>query len=251
MGVKAGDQVEVNVTFPTPYHSEKLAGKPAVFKVTVNAIQEKEVPALDDDFAKDVSEFDTLAQYKDSIRERLTRQAEDKANAAFENELIEEAVDNAQVDIPDCMIQQQLDEMMQEMEQRMRYQGLNMQDFLKYTGQSAEQMRKNYKGEAERRVRTRLVMEAIRKAEDIQATGEEIEAEVKDQADKMKKSVEEVKKMLGGMEKAYFGDSISMRKTIQLLKDTAVSQQDVEEQEQREEQPAQAPAGKEDAGQQE
>lgn len=251
VGVKAGDQVEVNVTFPTPYHSEKLAGKPAVFKVTVNAIQEKEVPALDDDFAKDVSEFDTLAQYKDSIRERLTRQAEDKADAAFENELIEEAVDNAQVDVPDCMIQQQLDEMMQEMEQRMRYQGLNMQDFLKYTGQSAEQMRKNYKGEAERRVRTRLVMEAIRKAEDIQATGEEIEAEVKDQADKMKKSVEEVKKMLGGMEKAYFGDSISMRKTIQLLKDTAVSQQDVEEQEQREEQPAQAPAGKEDAGQQE
>ena len=132
-------------------------------------------------------------------------------------------MDNAQVDIPECMIQQQLDDMMGEMEQRMRYQGLKMQDFLKYTGQTAEQMRKNYRSEAESRVRTGLVMGAIRKAEDIQATDEEIEAEVKDQADKMHKSVEEVKKMLGGMEKAYFADSIAMRKTIQLLKDNALS----------------------------
>ena len=240
VGAGVGDELDVNVTFPDPYHSEKLAGKPAVFKVKVNGIQEKELPALDDEFAKDVSEFDTLSAYKDDIRQKMTRQAEDKADAAFENELIEEAVDNAQVDIPDCMIEEQLDDMMREMEQRMQRQGLNMQDFLKYTGRTEEEMRAAYKSEAETRVRTQLVMNAIRKAEGIEATDEEVENEVNEQAQKMDKTADEVKQMLGGMEKAYFGDSIAMKKTIQLLKDTAVSDADAQEAAQ-EEAPEEAP----------
>lgn len=227
VGAHVGDEVEVNVTFPESYHAEELAGKPAVFEVTVNGIQEKELPELDDEFAKDVSEFDTLEEYKDSIRATLTERAERQAEEVFENELVEEAVENATVDIPDCMIQEEIDDLLRDMEMRMSYQGLKMEDFIKYTGQTMDQIRENYKEQAEHRVRSRLVLSAIRSAESIEATEEEIEAEVASQAEQMGKTVEELKSMLGGREKEYFGDSIAMKKTIQLLKDNAISQDDV------------------------
>ncbi|MEG0934984.1 MAG: trigger factor [Clostridia bacterium] len=224
IGATIGQTLDVNVTFPEAYHAENLAGKPAVFKVTVNGIEEKEVPELDDEFAKDVSECDSLAAYKAEIREKLEKEAQEKADAAFENEVIDTAVENAQVEIPDAMIEEQLDGMMRDMEMRMSYQGLKMADFLKYTGQTIEQMREGYKAQAQERVKAQLVLEAIRKAEGIEATDEEIEEALNEQAEQMKKTPEEVREMLGGREKAYFGDSITMKKTIQLLKDSVAAE---------------------------
>ena len=136
-------------------------------------------------------------------------------------------MENATVDIPDCMIQEEIDDLVRDTEMRMSYQGLKLENFIKYTGQTMEQIRENYKKRAEHRVRSRLVLSAIRSAEGIEATEEEIEAEVASQAEQMGKTVEELKGMLGGREKEYFGDSIAMKKTIQLLKDNAVSQDDV------------------------
>ena len=224
IGATIGQELDVNVTFPEEYHAEDLAGKEAVFKVKVNAIQEKEMPDLDDEFAKDVSEFDTLAEYKDDILDRLTKDAQQKADIAFENELIEAVCENAKVDIPEAMIEDQLNSMIRDMETRMRYQGLNMQDFLKYTGQTEQQMRDTYKPEAEERVRTQLVLQAVKEKEGMTATEEEIDQEMQRYADSTKKSLEEFKATLSDNDKEYFADAAAMRKTIEMIKDSAVSE---------------------------
>ncbi len=218
IGASVGDELDVNVTFPEQYHAENLAGKPVVFKVKVNSIQEKELPALDDEFAKDVSDCDTLSAYRQQIKDRLVKEAEDKADAAFENEVIEEAVENATVEIPSAMVEDQVTSMLRDMEMRMMMQGLNMQDFLKYTGQTVEQMRETYKGEAEERVKTQLVLEAIRKAEGIEATDEDADEEMKRYADQSKKSLEEFKKTLQEGDLDYFKSAAAVKKTIDLLK---------------------------------
>ena len=173
VGAKVGAEVEVNVTFPEQYHAENLAGKPVVFKVKVNSIQEKQTPALDDEFVKDVSETaNTVEEYRAEIREKLEKQANEKAEAAFENAVIEKVSENAEIDIPAAMIEDQIDSMLRDMEMRMMYQGMKLDDYFKYTGQTREQVREMYKPTAEERVRTQLVIEAVMKAEGIQATDE-------------------------------------------------------------------------------
>ena len=222
VGAEVGSEVEVHVTFPEQYHAENLAGKPVVFKVKVNSIREKEVPALDEDFVKEVSETaNTVDKYKAEIREKLEKQAEAKADVAFENAVIEKVAENAEIDIPQGMIEEQIDSMLRDMEMRMMYQGMRLDDYFKYTGQTREQVREMYKAPAEERVRTQLVIEAVMKAEGIKATDEEIDAEIQKYADQSKKSLDELKATLGDGDKNYFAEVASLQKTVDFLKANA------------------------------
>jgi len=222
VGAKVGDELDVNVTFPEQYHAENLAGKPVVFKVKVNGIREKELPALDDDFVTEVSETaNTVDEYKAEIRERLEKAADERGEAAFENEVIETVCENAKVDIPDAMIEDQIDNMLRDMEMRMMYQGMKLDDYFKYTGQTREQMREMYKPQAEERVLSQLVVEAVKKAENIEATDEEIEAEIAKYAEQGKMEVEKFKENLSDSDREYFAEAAAVRKTIDFLKANA------------------------------
>ncbi len=222
VGHSVGDEFDVNVTFPEQYHAEELAGKPVVFKVKVNGIREKEMPALDDDFVTEVSETaNNVEEYKAEIREKLEKAADDRAEANFENEVLEKVCENAKVDIPAAMIDDQIDSMLRDMEMRMMYQGMKLDDYFKYTGQTREQVREMYKPQAEERVLGQLVIEAVKKAESIEATEEEIDAEMGKYAEQNKKSLEEFKKMLADGDKEYFAEAAAVRKTIDFLKANA------------------------------
>ena len=222
VGAEIGADVDVNVTFPEQYHSEELAGKAVVFHVHVNSIREKEMPELDEDFVKEVSETaNTVDEYKAEIRERLESQAENRAETAFENEVIEKVVENAEVDIPAAMIEDQIDNMLRDMEMRMMYQGMKLDDYFKYTGQTREQVREMYKPSAEERVKTQLVINAVMKAENIQADEAEIDAEIAKYADQNKKTLDEFKAMLSEGDREYFAELASLQKTVAFLKDHA------------------------------
>ena len=222
VGMKIGEEKDINVTFPENYHSAELAGKPVVFKVKLNSLREKEVPALDDEFVKDVSETaNTVDEYKKEIREKLEKQAEERADAAFESEIIETVSDNAKIDIPKAMVEEQIDAMLRDMELRMMYQGLRMQDFLKYSGQTMEQLRDTYRQQAEDRVKTQLTLEAITKAEGIEPTDEEIDKELSRFAEQGKKTLEEFKKDMPEGDLAYFKEVATINKTVKFLKDNA------------------------------
>ena len=222
VGAEIGADVDVNVTFPEQYHSEELAGKAVVFHVHVNSIREKEMPELDEDFVKEVSETaNTVDEYKAEIRERLESQAENRAESAFENEVIEKVVENAEVDIPAAMIEEQIDNMLRDMEMRMMYQGMKLDDYFKYTGQTREQVREMYKPSAEERVKTQLVINAVMKAENIQADEAEIDAEIARYAEQNKKSMDEFKAMLSEGDREYFAELASLQKTVAFLKDHA------------------------------
>ena len=222
VGAEIGADVDVNVTFPEQYHSEELAGKAVVFHVHVNSIREKEMPELDEDFVKEVSETaNTVDEYKAEIRERLESQAENRAETAFENEVIEKVVENAEVDIPEAMIEEQIDNMLRDMEMRMMYQGMKLDDYFKYTGQTREQVREMYKPSAEERVKTQLVVAAVMKAEEIKADEAEIDAEIAKYAEQNKKSLDEFKAMLSDGDKEYFYEIASLQKAIAFLKDHA------------------------------
>ena len=222
VGATAGQELDVNVTFPEDYHAENLKGKAAVFHVKVNSIREKQTPALDDEFVKEASETaNTVAEYKAEIREKLEKAAETKAENAFENEVIETAVENATIDLPGQMIEDQIDSMIRDMEMRLMYQGMRLDDYLKYTGQTRENMREMYKVEAERRVRTQLVIETIRKAEGIEADDAEADAEMATFAENNKKSLEEFKATLTDGDREYFKELAAMTKTVKFLKDNA------------------------------
>ena len=222
VGKNAGEECEVNVTFPAEYHAENLAGKAVVFKVKINSIQEKEVPALDDEFVKDVSETaETVDQYKAEVRADLEKKAEEKADSVFENDVIEKVVENAEMDIPQAMIDSQVEDMMRDMEMRMMYQGMKLDDYFKYTGQTREQVAKMYAEPAEKRVRTQLTIDAVRKAEGIEATEEEVNAEIAKYAEQNKRTVEEFEKMLSDDDKKYFAEMATMQKTVDFLKANA------------------------------
>ena len=222
VGKSVGDECEVNVTFPEDYHAKKLAGKPVVFKVKINGIREKEVPALDEDFVKEASETaDTVDEYKAEIRANLEKAADSRAETSFENEVIETICENAKVDIPQAMIEDQIDNMLRDMEMRMAYQGIKLDDYFKYTGQTREQVRDMYRAQAEERVKTQLVMEAVRKAENIEATDEEIDAEIAKYAEQSKMEVEKFKQNLADSDREYFAEAAATRKTIDFLKANA------------------------------
>ncbi len=221
IGMNIGEEKDLNVTFPDPYTSKELAGKDAVFHVKVNGIQVTEKPELNDEFAQDISEFNTLAEYREHVTAELQEQA-DKANQnAIENALMDKAVENSQIDVPAAMITDQAEYMLQDMEMNMRYQGITMDDFLKYTNQTREQMMANYRPEAERRVRTQLVMEAIRKENPAEVTDEELEEEIGRQAESMGQKAEDLKKTLTDAQRDYLKDNVEIRKVLEKMRESA------------------------------
>ena len=222
VGAEIGADVDVNVTFPTEYHSEDLAGKEAVFHVHVNGIRKKEMPELDEDFVKEVSETaNTVEEYKTEIREKLEKQAENRAETAFENEVLEKVCENATVDIPQAMIEDQIDSMLRDMEMRMAYQGMKLDDYFKYTGQTREQVREMYKQPAADRVKSQLVLAAVMSAEQIKADEAETDAEIQKYADQNKKTLDEFKAMLSDGDKEYFAEIAALQKTVDFLKNNA------------------------------
>ncbi len=222
VGAEIGADVDVNVTFPTEYHSEELAGKEAVFHVHVNGIREKEMPELDEDFVKEVSETaNNVDEYKAEIRGNLEKQAENRAETAFENEVLEKVCENATVDIPEAMIEDQIDNMLRDMEMRMAYQGMKLDDYFKYTGQTREQVREMYKQPAADRTKSQLVLAAVMNVEQIKADDAEIDAEIAKYADQNKKTLDEFKAMLSDGDKEYFAEIASLQKTVTFLKDNA------------------------------
>lgn len=221
IGAEIGKEVEVNVTFPTEYHAENLAGKPAMFKVTVNEIKVKELPEINDDFAADVSEFETLADYKADIKARLTSQKEANFKAEVENQAIQKAVDNAQLTVPNNMIEDQVDRSIKEFEMRMRSQGLELAQYLQFTGMDMDKFRENFRKDAEFQLRSREVLEKIVEVENITVTEEEITAEIAKLAERYKMDVEELTKSFGGYEKEMLSSDLRVQKAAELITSTA------------------------------
>ena len=245
VGMSIGEEKDLPVKFPEEYHAEELKGKDAVFHVKVNGIQVTEKPELDDDFAADISEFDTFAEYKESIVKELTEQINKSNGIAAENALVEKAVENAEMDVPEAMIDDQADYMVREMAMRMSYQGLKMEDYMKYTGQTMEGLKAMYKPEAEKRVKAELVIDAIRKAENIEPGEEDIEKAIADQAERSGMDVEAFRKNLTDEQKDYLKDNAAIQMVLDLLKkDAKIVEKKAEE---AEEKPAKKAAAKKPA----
>ncbi len=221
IGMNIGEEKDLQVTFPEQYHAEELAGKAAVFHVKVNSITETQLPALDDDFAKDISEFDTLDEYKADIRAKLEAQAAERDNNNFTNAVIEKVLENASVEIPEAMIERQIDSMMRDFEYRLMGNGLKLDDFLKYTGSDMKAFRENYRGQAEKSVKAHLVLEAIEKAEAIDATQEQIDKQLEAFAAQTGKTVEEFKASLSESDIEYFKADAIRDNCVKFLADNA------------------------------
>lgn len=221
IGVNLNDEIDINVTFPEDYHSEELKGKVAVFKVKVNEIKLKQLPEINDEFASDVSEFETLDEYKADIRVKLTEQAQVRADRKFEEEIIKKAVDNATCEIPEVMVNHRLDDMMRQLDMQLRYQGMNLDSYVKMMGMDIAKVRSDYHDNALEDVKTQLVLEKIAEVENIIATREEYDAELEQMAAKYNQTVEEMKKHLHDDDIEYIKDSIERKKTVKLLVENA------------------------------
>lgn len=221
VGMSIGEEKDLNVTFPTEYHAPELAGKEAVFHVKVNSITETQLPALDDDFAKDISEFDTLDAYKADVRAKLEAQAAERDNNAFTNAVIEKVMANADVEIPEAMVERQIDSMVRNFEARLAQQGLKLADFMKYTGQDEKAFRGQYHDQAEKSVRANLVLEAVENTEKFEATEEEIDAEIEKFAKQIGQNVEDLKKNLTEGDREYFKADVIRDKAVKFLCDNA------------------------------
>ena len=222
VGVEIGAPVEVNVTFPAEYHAADLAGKPAVFKCVVKSITSKEMPELNDEFASEVSEFETLEEYKQSLRAGLIEKKEAAAKTAKEDALVAKVVEGAEMEIPELMITSQARQMVDEFAQRLSYQGLSMEQYMQYTGQTVEQMMEQNKETAKKRIESRLVLEAVAAAEELTATDEDVEAEIQKMADQYGMTVEQVK---GYMDDAQMDDmkqNIVVQKAVDVIYNAAI-----------------------------
>lgn len=217
IGKKIGEECEVNVTFPTEYHAADLAGKPATFKVTVKEIKVKELPELNDEFASEVSEFDTLDEYKKDVEKKLAEKKEIEANSKNEDAVVAKVVENATMEIPDKMIDAQAENMVQDMARRMQSQGLSLDMYLKYTGMTVEQMKEQARPDAEKRIRTRLVLEAVAKAENIQISDEKVDEEVAKMAEAYKMEVEKLKRYMSESDVKQMKEDLAVQQAVDLL----------------------------------
>ena len=222
IGKNIGEEVEVNVTFPEEYHAPNLAGKPAMFKVTVKEIKVKELPVADDDFAKDVSEFETLEEYKADIKATLTENKEKEAKRIKEDSVVEKVIENATMEIPEPMIDSQVNQMAEEFAQRLQAQGLSVQQYFQFTGLDSKKFLENLKPQALRRIQSRLVLEAIVKAENITVADEEINKEIESMATTYKMEVEKLNELIGEKEREQMSMDIAVQKAIDLITDAAV-----------------------------
>ncbi len=221
IGHNIGDEFDVNVTFPENYHAEELKGKPTIFKVKLHSISTKELPEADDEFAKDVSEFDTLDELKADIRKHLEEANEKKAADAFENKLIDTVIENMEGEIPQEMYKVRIDEMIRDFEYRLQSQGLNLDMYLQYSGLDRDSFRKTFEAQAQRQVKVRLALEKIVEVEGIAPTDEEVEAEYARLADAYKMDVEKLKPVISAED---VKKDVAVNKAIDLIKDSAVAE---------------------------
>ena len=221
VGAKTGDHVEVNVTFPEEYQAKELAGKAAVFQCDVKKIEAKELPELNDDFAKDVSEFDTLAEYKEDVKKNLTESKEKEALRAKEDAAIEKIIENAEMEIPEAMLDTQCRQMMDDFGRRMQSQGLSMEQYFQFTGQTAEKMMEDMKPQALKRIQTRLVLEKIVEVENIQPTEEEVNEEISKMAAMYKMEADKLKELVGEREMEQMKKDMAVQKAVTFVAEAA------------------------------
>lgn len=221
IGKNVGEDVDVNVSFPEDYGKEELSGKPALFKVVIKEIKFKELPTIDDEFAKDISEFDTLDEYKKDLRNKLEETAKHKAEHDDENNIVKQIADNATIDIPQVMFEKQIDAMVKDFDMRLRYQGLELGRYLEIMGMDYEGFRGQFAERAKDEVKIQLVVEKISQVEDVQVTDEEADTEINKMAEAYKQSAEDLKKTLSPEDMDYIKKDVAFRKTIKLLVDNA------------------------------
>ena len=222
IGMNIGDEKEINVTFPEDYHAEELKGKPATFKVSVKEIKEKQLPDIDDDFAQDVSDFDTLDEYKADLKKKIAERKEAEAKKQKETEPIEKIVADSKMDIPQAMIDTQVTRMAEDFAQRLQQQGLSLEMYFKYTGLTAEKILDDMKPEAVKRIQNSLVLEAVAKAENIQVSDDEFNAELSKMAEMYKMEVDKIKEFMGESEEKQMRDDIAIQKAVDLIVSSAV-----------------------------
>ncbi len=221
IGKNAGDELEVNVTFPEQYHAAELAGKPAVFKVKIHEIKAKELPELDDEFAQDVSEFDTLADYKEDLKRQLAEKKDNEAKSAKEDEAIKKIIETSSMDIPDAMIDTQCESMVDEFGQRIAQNGLSMEQYMQFSGMNLAQLKDQVRPNAITRIQSTLVLEQIVKEEQIAATDEEIDAEIENMSSLYQMEVDALKEMIGDSERKNIGKDLAIQKAVELIMSNA------------------------------
>ena len=217
IGKTIGEEVEVNVTFPAEYQAKELAGKPALFKVTVKEIKVKELPELDDDFAQDVSEFETLNEYKENIKATIKENKEKELKTAKENEIVDKIIEGTTMDIPEPMIAAQVNQMAEDFAQRMQYQGLSLEQYFQFTGMDAKKFMETLKPQALKRIQSRLVLEAVAKAEKIEVSEEEMEKELTEMSSMYQMELDKLKELIGEKEKEQIKADIAVQKAVDFV----------------------------------
>lgn len=221
IGANIGDEVEVKVTFPTEYHSEELSGQDAIFKVTINEIKSKELPELNDEFAQDTSEFDTLAALKEDIKARLLKTAEGKADNENREKVVKAVVEMVEIAVPKAMASHEADGMLRDFDYQLRYQGLSLDQYIQFSGNTVEQLKEQMMDDARQRVKTSLVLEGIIKAEGLQATEDEVEKELERIAGVQKSTIEETRKIYGRDNFEYLKNALESKKAVDFLVENA------------------------------
>ena len=224
IGKNAGDAVTVNVTFPEEYHAPELAGKPAMFQVRINEVKAKELPELDDEFAQDVSEFDTLAEYRESVHKKLIERKENEARRLKENEVIEKIIEGSQMEIPDAMVQTQAETMVDEFSSRIAQQGLSMEQYMQFTGMTQDKLMEQMKPDALKRIQSGLVLEAIAKAENIEVAQEDVDAEITTMAEVYGMEADKLQEIMGDSEKDSVKKDLAIQKAVELIVEKAQEQ---------------------------
>ena len=222
VGKNIGEDVEVNVTFPEEYHVDELKGKPALFKVKIKEIQKKELPELDDDFAQDVSDFDTLDEYKADVEKKILENKENQIKREQEDQIIEKIIENAQMEIPQQMITAQTRQMTQEFAQRLQSQGLSLEQYMQFTGLTPQKMMEDLEPQALKRIQSRLVLEAVVAAENIEASDEEIDKELENMASMYQMEIDKLKELIGDDEKKQIGMDLAVQKAVEFVVKEAV-----------------------------
>ena len=222
IGAEVDKEVEVNVTFPEDYQAAELAGKPAVFKCIIKEIKEKQLPDLDDEFASEVSEFETLAEYKEDVRKNLEEKKAEEAKLEKEDKVVDAIIADAKMDIPEAMLETQQRQMAEDFAQRIQMQGLSLDQYFQFTGLTRAAFLEQLKPQAEKRIQSRLVLEAVAKAENIEASDEEYDEEIKKMADAYKMDIEEINDMMGAYEKKSVREDICIRKAADFVVEHAV-----------------------------
>ena len=217
IGKNIGEDVEVNVTFPAEYHAAELAGKPATFKVKIKEIKMKELPELNDEFASEVSEFETLDAYKEDVKNKLAETKQAQATAENENNVVQKVVDNAQMDIPAPMVDEQVRNMIEDYARRLQSQGISFDQYLQFTGSTIEQLQEQMRPQAELRLRTRLVLEAVVAAEKIEPSEELVEAEIKKMSENYKMDAEQIKTIMGEVGMAQMKADMAVQEAVDFL----------------------------------